>query len=1051
MAEPEEEEEVEFSGLFGLKQVVVVDPKPWMEDKTFTLVQSMDQLKEIVDRAIEAGHCALDLETTGLDNRIKRDGTTVDKVVGYCLAFNGDEGIYIPVRHKGDGKPYNMDPKMVVEEIRRLCDNCITIYHNSPFDHEFLYGEGIEVDSFKDFEDTLILDYLRHSSDKRHGLKHLSERFLGMEMIGLKELFPEDVKDRDFSTLDPSSDNTLWYAGSDAICTYLLFQWYREHRWIPKRVKKEFENVDEEGNTYTITKTVTDFVAEPVSDIKDSIYSEQPFAYYIEKINVPALRWMERNRPKIDLEYLARVRFEVDALITETKKEIADGFRSRGLKHFQESDVSSTKKLGTALQYLKDEGYLKASLQETDGGQVQTSDDVIQKLSDKVGDSLPFIKKISTFRKLQKVDGTYLKPLQYNTDGYQRPDGTRNPSHVLQDNTIRFSFLPNRVDTGRYAASKGKPDHGYSGINVQSTPAGYNVGKFSGKRIISRPNEMGDEDAVIYQNLKEFIESGLLIRIYDGHFVTDPLKDEEYCVRATCEGCPFAEQCEYEAEPEWDDDEDYYERNVKILSLDSSVRPAIVARDGYALAAIDQSGVELRLAASIAQEPKWIEEFYRCGKCGTEYEGPKVLDETKPLGLRKYEIPNRPPDFCTTCASDKIGDLHTLTSKIVYGDEVVEKPDFKQYRQKSKGANFAILYGGSGGAVARSTGVAIEEGRFIRKKVLSGLPRLNTWFDEVIARAKKNKEVTTGIGRKIRLPDIDHDEGWIQAKAERNAVNSIIQGTATGDLTKYCMGRIYQYLKQEGHLDDCRLIITVHDELVFEIRKDKMDLLFPKIKELMVELAPKVKWPVPLRCDVEIGPNFNVAYDWGQMHVIDPKTGKANSPVPSWLWNHVELKPGMWYVDEEGNEVVIEGDPEPEPEPEPEPDPEPEEVEPEEEEDDTEEEPVSYSELREFYLAAKETRMSKASNDVQGPVFTYQLIKSPGIVNGDDPSQIKVLFRYIFQILDFFKAEGTGKYALRLLDWQGEVILSEKEKHLVDPEEFLLLARFFGITGEPVR
>lgn len=1029
--------ELDFGTTFqGIKDVVEVELHPWMQEKKFTLVQSIEQLKEVIDKAIEAGEAALDLETEGLDNRIKKDGTTVHKIVGYCIAYNGDEGFYIPVRHKGDGKASNLPNKEVVAEIKRMVSNCVTIYHNAPFDHEFLYGEGIDIDSFRKFEDTLILDYLRDSSDKRHGLKHLSERFLGLTMINLKELFPEGTENRDFSTLDPAKEQkdghrpVVIYAGSDAICTYLLFQFYKSHAYRP--VGK-----GEKGETI--------FDCVPESNSKNTIYGSQPFVYYIEKINVPALRWMERNRPLIDRDYLRRVRGSVDRLMTKAIQDIAKGFQEQGVTNFTEEDVSSPKKLGEAIGYLRDEGRLTGvKLPTTANGQIQTSDDVITELVEKVGAKFPFLKKISIFRKLQKTESTYLRPLYVNSD-HMDADGRYSEGHALFDNTIRFSFLANRVDTGRYAGSKGKPTQGYSGINVQSLPAGYNVGKFSGKRIISRPSGEGAEDAQIYPNLVEAMEGGqgFLIEIYDNHFVMNHVTNTEYCVRSTCEGCPFVSSCQFEGEPE--KGESGYDRNVKILSLDASARPAIKAREGYSIVAVDQSGVELRVAASISQEPKWIEEFYRCSKCNTEYGEPTDLDPDKPVGAKKYEIPTKPPSACTTCGSDKIGDLHTLTTKLVYGDEVVKKPDFKQYRQRSKGANFSILYGGSGSAVARSTGVSREEGNFIRNKVLSGLPRLNKWFSEVIATVNRDKQVQTGVGRIIRLGDIDHSDGWISSKAERNAINSIIQGTATGDLTKYCMGRVYQYMKKHGHLDDCRLIITVHDELVFEIKNEMMDKLIPEIIRIMTELGDKLKWAVPLSCDVEIGPNFNVDYSWTAMHTIDPETGEAMDPVPKYLWHQIEMKNGMWYIDDEGNKVVIKGIPDPE-----------ENLEERSKEQKPTEEPLQeevteqkFSDARDHYMTIKKGRSSVMKTPKTGPIFAYRLEGGPGM-QGGDPTHVRFFLRHLYHILDFFKVENTGTHALHLTDWQGLVIIDSDEKHLIQPAEFLVLARFFGIFGQQI-
>lgn len=1037
----------QLDDVFGLINVKEVEPKKWMADKKFTLVTSIEQLAAIVDAAIEKGECVIDLETEGLDNRVKPDGTTIHKIVGYCLAYNGDEGFYVPVRHKDKGVKANLDSKLVVPHIKRLCDNAITIYHNSSFDLEFLYGEGIDIDDYQKFEDTLILDYLRNSSDKRHGLKHLSERFLGKEMIELADLYPKNERSRDFSKLDPTLPQVLWYAGSDAICTYLLFDFYRTHTYVPK-------GKDDKGATI--------FVCEPESNIKKTIYGSQSGIYAIEKSCVPSIRWMERNRPKIDLPYLKRLRHEVALLIDQSCKEIADGFKKFDIE-FEPEDVSSAHKIGKAVQKLTEKGVLKVKLETTDkSGQIKTDEEAITNLVEKVGKTFPFIQQISIFRRLQKVDGTYLKPLQENTDGYIHNDGTRAPCHVLQDSTIRFSFSPHRVDTGRFAASKGQPDQGYSGINVQSIPACYGVGKFTARKIVYRPQgSVSFSKSLMTKDFEDVLDTDFLIRIYDNHFVRDPISDTEYCVRRSCEGCPMVGTCSHGPD-----------EKVKILSLDSAVRPAIVASSpNHSIVAIDESGVELRLAASISQEPKWIDEFYRCSSCGKEYPGPTDLTPDRPAGRKKYKIDVAPPSTCTSCGSDKMGDLHTLTAILVYGEDVVKKPDFKLYRQRSKGSNFAILYGGGGGAVARSTGVTKEEGTFIKNRVLDGLPRLKTWFNEVHQRAHTFKEVETGLGRKLRLADIDHPESWIKAKAERNAVNGIIQGTATGDLTKYAMGAVYAYMKKHGYLNACRLILTIHDELVFDIRNDLMDELFPEIVRIMTQLGTKMGWPVPLACDIEFGPNFNVSYNWNAIHSLNPKTGRASEPLPKFLWNRVHMHPGMWYIDDEGNEVVI-----------PQDDPASHDV----------EEPILYQEavvkndevalpvfekeledasIFHESIKAKEVKVEVADpkhiDDVAttfknidkaryksqahvGPIFSFQLMYCPGQINGDLTAS-RSIARTLYQIADFFHTEGTGTHILEVVTWQGSVIIDPQYNLLVNPEEFLVLARYFGLQGGEVR
>lgn len=998
---------MDLNNFFGLRDVVEVLPKEWMHDYTFTLITTLEELKAYVDRAIAAKYCALDLETTGLDNRFKPDGTTVDKIVGYCMSYDGREGVYVPVRHSGEASKHNLDPKQVAQEIQRLVLKAITIYHNSLFDHEFLEGEGVEIGGHTSFEDTLILSYLRDSAGKKHGLKYLSSHYLNLEMLELKELFHEDIRDYDFSSLDPAAQATLWYAGADGICTWLLFDLFRTHKAVPRLAYNE-----ESQRQFPVVDL------EPTDNPKETVLLEQAGLYAIEKGNVPATRWMERNRPLIDLDYLSRTRYEVGEYLKEVMKEIADGFSKYGFA-FSPEEVSKPQRLGEGLDYLQAQGLLKAKLSRTENtGQVQTSDDVIEKLAEKVGEEFPFINKIRTFRRLLKVEGTYLKPLQHNTDGFHDPAEPRNPSHVLQDSTTRFSFNPHRVDTGRFAASKGRITHGYSGINIQSAPACYNRGKFSSKRILSRPSGPGRAGAELYPNLVAAREKDFLIRVYDNHFIHDPYNDEERCVALSCEGCPFIEKCRHDQVPNQKED-GCYEKNTKVLSLDSAVRPAIKARDGFVIAAIDQSGVELRVAANMSKEPKWINEFFRCSSCNHEF-----VEE------RSQMPPMSPPALCPMCGSDKIGDLHTLTTQIVYGENILAKPDFKLYRQRSKGANFSVLYGGGGSAVARATGVSKEEGAEIKDKMLSGLPKLNDWISATHIRCKKDKQVKTGVGRIIRLPDIDNHDTYVSSKAKRNAVNGIIQGTATGDLTKYAMSRIYTYLKANDLLDACRLMICVHDELVFEIRKDKLDELIPVITHEMTELGRRLKWPVPLRCDVELGPTFDVCYNWNEFHPYNP-TKKAPEPVPKSLWSSIQFYPGMWYVDEEGNEIM------------PIPLEQGEEVsvdaqmlsDIEEQKREDVGEGTALRLYKEKYMAHK-----------GGPIVTYRVLGN-SVAPMDEAGKMWIL-RHMRSIRDYCLAEDRAEYTLRVESWDGEPLISEDAGWCVDVESLRIITGYLGIRGQ---
>ena len=247
---------------------------PWMGDVEMRLATGED-LDRIAEECIESGLYALDLETTGLDVRVFRgeDGRpyTNDKIVGFCIAPTDDLGYYIPVRHKDTDA--NVPARLVAAMVNKVNKaGAVAVFHNAKFDQEFLehdahgpIGDWSKTDLW---EDTIILAYLRNSRERNKGLKVLSKRDLGMEMIELKDLFPvEDVKrkDLDFSKLDPTWEPCVWYAASDAICTRRLFGVLHD----------EVVNRDDHG------------------------FSQRTI-YRLEKGCVTATRWMERCRIHVD-------------------------------------------------------------------------------------------------------------------------------------------------------------------------------------------------------------------------------------------------------------------------------------------------------------------------------------------------------------------------------------------------------------------------------------------------------------------------------------------------------------------------------------------------------------------------------------------------------------------------------------------------------------------------------------------------------------------------------------------------------------------------------
>jgi len=278
------------------------------------------------------------------------------------------------------------------------------------------------------------------------------------------------------------------------------------------------------------------------------------------------------------------------------------------------------------------------------------------------------------------------------------------------------------------------------------------------------------------------------------------------------------------------------------------MRECIQARPGHVLFAVDYSGVELRIVTNLSGESKWLEEFFRCSGCN-----------------HHFDRSERPPHFCPKCGSDKIGDLHTLTALSVYGDEIKNTKGFKQKRQNSKALNFAMCYGGGGGAAQRAVGVDKDEGWRLKRqfdKTYSGLQR---WWKSQHKTAERQTYVTTAFGRKYPLPDIRHEVQGFRAKAQRNSVNGPVQGTSA-DIMKFAMALLYREFRERGWLDKVLLVLTIHDELVFEIREDVAGEAIPIIEDVMVRRpVQNLKWIIPLKVDIEFGLDWTVPFNLTKM------------------------------------------------------------------------------------------------------------------------------------------------------------------------------------------
>jgi hypothetical protein len=164
-------------------------------------------------------------------------------------------------------------------------------------------------------------------------------------------------------------------------------------------------------------------------------------------------------------------------------------------------------------------------------------------------------------------------------------------------------------------------------------------------------------------------------------------------------------------------------------------------------------------------------------------------------------------------------------------------------------------------ALAAQAKISIVEAKKILAAYFSGVPNLKKWMDSTIAHARKSKLVKTAFGRIRPLATYyDSQDKWVESHGDRCAVNTKVQGVCA-DIMKTVMVRIYNWIHLNNLQDDIRILITMHDELVFEIKTEKLGLYIPKIAKIMMLsdlLQDQLKWPLPLTVDVKYGESWRV-------------------------------------------------------------------------------------------------------------------------------------------------------------------------------------------------
>jgi DNA polymerase-1 len=240
------------------------------------------------------------------------------------------------------------------------------------------------------------------------------------------------------------------------------------------------------------------------------------------------------------------------------------------------------------------------------------------------------------------------------------------------------------------------------------------------------------------------------------------------------------------------------------------VREAFIAPPGHVILSADYSQIELRIMAHISEDPGLLRAF-----------------------------------------ADGI-DVHRATAGEVFNVPLPEvSPEQRRY---AKTINFGLIYGMGAFGLAQSLGIEQRAAKDYIERYFARFAGVKRYMDETKARAAARGYVETLFGRRIYLPEITGGNGPRRSGAERQAINAPMQGTAA-DLIKLAMIAVQEALDREGRAT--RMIMQVHDELVFEVPQAEVDWAREAVPRIMASVA---EFKVPLLAEVGVGPNWDQAH-----------------------------------------------------------------------------------------------------------------------------------------------------------------------------------------------
>jgi len=258
-------------------------------------------------------------------------------------------------------------------------------------------------------------------------------------------------------------------------------------------------------------------------------------------------------------------------------------------------------------------------------------------------------------------------------------------------------------------------------------------------------------------------------------------------------------------------------QNIPVRNTEGrKIRTAFIATPGHKLVSADYSQIELRVLAHVADIPQLTKAF-----------------------------------------EDGI-DIHAMTASEMFGVPVEGMP--AEVRRRAKAINFGIIYGISAFGLANQLSIERSEAGDYIKKYFERFPGIRDYMDSTKAKAREDGYVETIFGRRINYPDIKSSNPSVRAFNERAAINAPIQGSAA-DVIRRAMVQMEPALEKAGLSERVRMLLQVHDELIFEVEDADVDKAIPVITSVMENATmPALSMRVPLKVDARAASNWDEAH-----------------------------------------------------------------------------------------------------------------------------------------------------------------------------------------------